>query len=199
MRFIRNEVSVGITKCRNQGIQRAGGEVVVILDSHVEVAQGWLEPLLEILAIKPDSIAVPTFHLINETDYTRLHLDTVKPYGIEMTGGYSWFRYYDMNPGPDMSIPYPTASILGGALAAHRTTLLQFYPLPVYPEYWGTENSRLSVRMWSCGGGMWMSWCSQVSAGNTRVLQLTTYNLQHKLRLTNDNLFTGASHEWSGW
>ncbi|XP_063687600.1 probable N-acetylgalactosaminyltransferase 8 [Bolinopsis microptera] len=163
----RNNVSVGITNCRNSAIRQAEGEVVVILDTHMEVSDIWLEPLLDILQEKPSAVAVPTLDLINEKDYDAKHLRVVNAYGIEMMSGYSFFRYYKTGPPQHhQSEPYQSASILGGALAAYKATFLEFYPQGVLGEYWGTENSRLALRMWMCGDGLWMTRCSQVLHNN---------------------------------
>ncbi|KAL5262597.1 hypothetical protein ACHWQZ_G008111 [Mnemiopsis leidyi] len=163
LKLQRNNVSMGIANCRNSGIRKAEGDVVVILDSHMEVSDIWLEPLLDILKNKPRSVAVPTLHLINEKDYDEKHLGTSDAYGIEMMNGYSFFLYYKAGPPRhNQSEPYKTASILGGALAAYKSTFLDFYPQGVLGEYWGTENSRLALRMWMCGDGLWMTRCSQV-------------------------------------
>ena len=174
VRIQRNSVSVGITNCRNSGIRQALGEVVVILDSHMEVADIWLEPLLDILLKRPRAVAVPTLHLITEKEYDEKHLQLVNAYGIEMMSGYSFFRYYKAGPPEqDQAEAYKTASILGGALAAYKSTFLEFYPQGVLGEYWGTENSRLALRMWTCGQGLWMTRCSQVlhTNGNDGGLQ----------------------------
>ena len=48
-------------------------------------------------------------------------------------------------------------SIIGGALVAYKTTLLDLFPRPLYNEFWGAENGRLAIRAWSCEEGLWMS------------------------------------------
>ena len=163
LKILRNNKSVGITSCRRYGIEKAEGEVVVLLDSHMEVSELWLEPLLDILHSKPDGIAVPTLHLINEKEYDSLHLKECNAYGIEAVAGYSYFRYYVAGPpADDQSAPYSTASVLGGGLAAYKSTFIRLYPKIVFKELWGTENTRLAIRAWACGGGLWMTRCSQV-------------------------------------
>lgn len=44
---------VGIVGARMKGIQEAKGDVFVILDSHVEVVHGWLEPLVKKIQENP--------------------------------------------------------------------------------------------------------------------------------------------------
>ena len=176
LRTFRNDESVGITSCRRFGIEQAEGDVTVLLDSHMEVSDLWLEPLLDILMSKPDAIAVPTLHLINEKEYENLHQQACKAYGIEAVAGYSYFRYYNAGPPEkNQSAPYYTASVLGGALAAYRSTFLRLYPQTVFGELWGTENTRLATRAWLCGEGLWMTRCSQVLHTNGNDGELKRY------------------------
>ena len=68
-RILRNTVTMGIANARHYGIQEAVGEIVVILDSHMEVSELWLEPLLDTLSSKPGGVAVPAIHLIHDAEY----------------------------------------------------------------------------------------------------------------------------------
>ena len=84
----------------------------------------WLEPLLEILTLKPRAIAVPTLDLIREWDYDEKHLRVLNAYGIAMTHGHSHFGYYYTGPPKgDQSQPYTTASILGEGMLYHHCNL----------------------------------------------------------------------------
>ena len=176
LRTFRNNESVGITSCRRFGIEQAKGDVIVLLDSHMEVSDLWLEPLLDILMSKPGAIAVPTLHLINEKEYEQWHQQVCEAYGIEAVAGYSYFRYYSAGP-PDknQSAPYLTASVLGGGLAAYRSTFLRLFPQTVFGELWGTENTRLAIRAWVCGEGLWMTRCSQILHTNGNDGELKRY------------------------
>lgn len=50
VRLIRSMRRLGVAGCRALGASRAGGEVLVFMDSHCECQRGWLEPLLERVA-----------------------------------------------------------------------------------------------------------------------------------------------------
>ena len=52
VRLIQVKDRMGANKCRQMGAEEAEGDVLVFLDSHVEVNEGWLEPLL--VEIKED-------------------------------------------------------------------------------------------------------------------------------------------------
>merc|ERR1711892_737781 len=49
----------GLIKARVMGARRATGTVLVFFDAHVEVTTGWLEPLLDVIAVNRTTVAVP--------------------------------------------------------------------------------------------------------------------------------------------
>lgn len=53
-----------------RGIREAKAPVVVILDSHIEVNEGWLEPQLARLRESPKSFVFPQIHSILATDFS---------------------------------------------------------------------------------------------------------------------------------
>ena len=46
VRLLRMDTRQGLIRCRIRGSEAATGPVLLFLDSHCEVTQGWLEPLL---------------------------------------------------------------------------------------------------------------------------------------------------------
>lgn len=50
IRVFHNPERLGAAGCRQHGVTKANGDVLVFLDSHVEVTDGWLEPLLHEIA-----------------------------------------------------------------------------------------------------------------------------------------------------
>ena len=192
VRMMRNDVSVGIANSRYKGIRAAAGYVIVILDSHMEVSDTWLEPLLNVLKHKPGALAVPLVHMINEKDYHKQHLNLIKPYGLQMAGGFEMMQfYYTGPPEDDVTKPYLTSSLGGGALAAYKYTLLALYPASVISSSWGIENNRLALRAWMCADGLWVPACSQILHTNGNDVSLRRYrgNSQELFkRLKEENL-----------
>ena len=161
----RNTKSIGISRCRYDGIRKAEGDVVALLDSHMEVSDLWLQPLLDILTSKPKSIAVPLVDMLNEYRYTEALHYPIKPYTYELTFGYSLIHWSGGGPGEeDKSRPFSSPSLGGGGVVAYKSTLLTLYPTSITEKYlWGVENNRLGLRAWMCGDGVWISACSQVT------------------------------------
>ena len=61
VRYVRLDENMGLTFCRRYGSQIATGDTVLILDSHIEVRAGFMEPLLEILDQNYKNIVAPVF------------------------------------------------------------------------------------------------------------------------------------------
>ena len=188
VRMMRNDVSVGIANARYAGIRAATGDVIAILDSHMEVSEIWLQPLLDILKHKPAAVAIPLVHMMGEKDYDELRMNNVQPYGMQMAGGFENMQFYIAGPPEDnVTKPYLVSSLAGGALAAYKTTLIDLYPASIVSTSWGIENNRLALRVWLCGDGLWVPPCSQVLHTNGNDISLHRYtkdsnNLMNRLK-----------------
>ena len=154
--------------------------MVVILDSHMEVNDFWLEPLLNILTNKPGGIAVPLIHMMYEADYATQGSKLVEPYIVQPRKGHSHLSLINYRRVKDKTErrrwePIPSPGVMGGGLAAYRSTLLEYYPVSIVNSSWGVENNRLSFRAWMCGEGVWVSPCSQVLHPNGNDVSLNRY------------------------
>jgi polypeptide N-acetylgalactosaminyltransferase len=69
------------------GARQAKGSVLMFLDSHVEVNQRWLEPLLHELQQDNRTIAIPTIDLINADNF----LYSASPL---VRGGFNWGMHF---------------------------------------------------------------------------------------------------------
>lgn len=59
VRLVRNPIRKGIVAARLAAAEAASGDVLVVLDSHVEVGHVWLEPLLLRLQQQPNAVVMP--------------------------------------------------------------------------------------------------------------------------------------------
>jgi polypeptide N-acetylgalactosaminyltransferase len=171
VRIVHRDIHNGIVGARVRGAHEATYDVLVFLDSHSEVCEGWLEPLLGRIAEDRTRVVVPH---IRGIDHQTLQLS-----GGEMwppsKGSFNWrltFTIVPANEERDMIQGYSTANkrispvrspvMPGGLFAMDRRF---FFELGEYdPEilYYGGEHVELSFRVWQCGGSMEWVPCSNV-------------------------------------
>lgn len=84
VKLIRNQRREGLIRSRNKGAETAYGTYLLFLDSHCEVNEGWLEPLLD-RALKHPTIAVSP--VIDSIDPDTLKYKASYPF---LKGGFDW-------------------------------------------------------------------------------------------------------------
>eukprot|EP01071_Lankesteria_metandrocarpae_P006082 Lankesteria_metandrocarpae@DN4233_c0_g1_i1.p1 len=156
----------GIVGARLAGIAAAQAPVFVILDSHIEVQSGWLQPLVSRIKADRRRVVMPQVDGINA--------ETFEPSagGVGCTLGFLWKlieHSFDVNASsPDerrQAKPHEfiTSPTMAGGLFAADTAF--FKEVGSYDDkfvYWGTENLELSFRLWMCGGMLECTACSRV-------------------------------------
>ncbi|CAM9486045.1 unnamed protein product [Phaeothamnion confervicola] len=182
VRVIRTTRREGLIRGRMLGASYARGDVIIFLDSHVEVAPGWLEPLLERIAAYPKAIAVPTIDTIGEEDEGFKYTP-----GGEGCGGFGLadltFRWDDIARCQELQERLLGQTGVEGWALEVLTAPSEPYPSPAHPgglyaiakdwwhaggeydsgmELYGGENTEQSLRVWRCGGRIDMVPCSHI-------------------------------------
>jgi polypeptide N-acetylgalactosaminyltransferase len=67
--IVKLETRQGLIRARLEGAKRAMSEILVFLDSHVEVNTNWLPPLIEPVALNPRTSTVPIHDEIRWRDF----------------------------------------------------------------------------------------------------------------------------------
>ncbi|VDM56919.1 unnamed protein product [Angiostrongylus costaricensis] len=163
VKFLHTPSNLGLIRAKVFGARKARGEVLVFLDSHCEVNQNWLQPLLERIREKPNRVVCPIIDVID--------LDTMKYVESPVCkGGLNWgltFKWdyplhtYFIDP-LNYIRPLKSATMAGGLFAIDRT---YFFKIGAYDEgmdVWGAENVEISFRIWLCGGELEIIPCSRV-------------------------------------
>ena len=86
VKILRIEQRVGLIKARIHGTLAARGLTLTFLDSHVECAEGWLEPLLDRIARDSNSVSSPVIDVIDDNTFAFNYQDD---YGLNV-GGFDW-------------------------------------------------------------------------------------------------------------
>lgn len=84
VKILRLNKREGLIRARLNGARIATGEVLIFLDSHCEVTEGWLEPLLDPIARNPNVSTVPIIETIDYINFglTGSSLDQIQIGGI---------------------------------------------------------------------------------------------------------------------
>ncbi|XP_029194887.2 polypeptide N-acetylgalactosaminyltransferase 1-like isoform X2 [Acropora millepora] len=165
VKVVRMPQREGLVRARLRGAEVSRGEVLTFLDSHCEVTEGWLEPLLVRIAQNRSNVVCPVIEVINADDFG-YQTSAV----IHERGGFSWDLFFTWKAIPEEErkrredetdyIRSPTMA--GGLFAMHKQ---YFYDLGSYDDQmdiWGGENLELSFRVWMCGGQLEIVPCSRV-------------------------------------
>uniref|UniRef100_H2ZNJ1 Polypeptide N-acetylgalactosaminyltransferase n=1 Tax=Ciona savignyi TaxID=51511 RepID=H2ZNJ1_CIOSA len=163
VRLVRLAKREGLIRARLAGVHEATGNTIVILDSHVEVTNNWLPPLLEPIALDRKVITCPMIDIIDKDDFHYL----TQP-GDAMRGAFDWELYYKRIPIPpekllaDPSDPFEDPVMAGGLFAVDRLFFKEIGEYDDGLEIWGGEQYELSFKTWMCGGKILDAPCSRV-------------------------------------
>nr|XP_002715124.1 inactive polypeptide N-acetylgalactosaminyltransferase-like protein 5 isoform X1 [Oryctolagus cuniculus] len=163
VKLIRNKRREGLIRARLIGAAHASGDVLVFLDSHCEVNKVWLEPLLSVIAKDPHTVVCPIIDVIDEMTLE------YKPSPI-VRGTFNWmlqFKWdnvfsYEMEGPEGPAKPIRSPSMAGGIFAIHRHYFKEIGQYDKDMDLWGGENVEISLRIWMCGGQLFIIPCSRV-------------------------------------
>jgi glycosyltransferase involved in cell wall biosynthesis len=163
VKILRIPERVGFFQARNKGADLASAPVLIFLYANTECSPGWVEPLLERIAVNRSIIASPSMDIIDQ-DTGKYNL--VLP---ESVGGFSWNLMFswkgltdkDMQ-GSNLAQPLKTPNLPGGNFAVDKkffSILGQHDPVMDTLEF---DNLELSIKCWLCGGSLEIVPCSHI-------------------------------------
>eukprot|EP00051_Salpingoeca_urceolata_P002878 m.53458 g.53458 ORF g.53458 m.53458 type:complete len:792 (+) comp12384_c0_seq2:101-2476(+) len=164
VRLLRMETRSGLVKARLRGAEAAKGQTFTVLDSHIEVQPGWLEPLMFRISQGREHVVMPIIDTIQARTFRP------EPHGIGRTLGFLWNLWeHGISPQQvheeqrsSVVDPVPSPTHAGGLFSITRAF---FWELGGYdPDFgfWGAENVEFSFRIWQCGGRLECMPCSRV-------------------------------------
>lgn len=164
VRIIRNKKREGLIRARLIGTAHAKGEVLTFLDSHIEVAPGWLEPLLDRINTNYTTVVCPVIDTIKADTFEYA-------YGNEVfVGGFDWNLLFSWHSIPERenknrfnpAEPVNSPTMAGGLFSISKKFFEELGTYDEGFEVWGAENLELSFKTWMCGGTLEIIPCSHV-------------------------------------
>ncbi|XP_057680424.1 polypeptide N-acetylgalactosaminyltransferase 11 [Corythoichthys intestinalis] len=163
VKLIRNQKREGLIRGRMIGAERADGEVLVFLDSHCEVNQAWLQPLLAAVRADRRTVVCPVIDIISADTLAYSPSPVVR-------GGFNWGLHFKWDPVPADQLAGPRGAVApirsptmaGGLFAIDRKYFAELGTYDAGMDIWGGENLEISFRIWMCGGQLLIIPCSRV-------------------------------------
>uniref|UniRef100_A0A1W7RFJ2 Polypeptide N-acetylgalactosaminyltransferase n=1 Tax=Agkistrodon contortrix contortrix TaxID=8713 RepID=A0A1W7RFJ2_AGKCO len=163
VKLVRNENREGLIRGRMVGASHATGKVLVFLDSHCEVNEMWLQPLLTPIQESRRTVVCPVIDIISADTLTYSSSPVVR-------GGFNWGLHFkwDLVPllemeGPEQATaPIKSPTMAGGLFAMDREYFNALGQYDSGMDIWGGENLEISFRIWMCGGKLFIIPCSRV-------------------------------------
>ncbi|XP_068442628.1 probable polypeptide N-acetylgalactosaminyltransferase 8 [Clinocottus analis] len=159
---VRHSEQLGLTQARLSGWRAAVGDVVAILDAHIEVHIQWAEPLLTRIKEDRTVILTPVFDNVKFDDLTLIpYMPAADAFDWALWCMYESFRpeWYALK---DNSQPGKSPSIMG-ILVADRKFFGEIGSLDGGMKIYGGENVELGIRVWLCGGSIEVIPCSKIA------------------------------------
>ncbi|XP_039891554.1 probable polypeptide N-acetylgalactosaminyltransferase 8 [Simochromis diagramma] len=159
---VRHSEQLGLTQARLSGWKAAEGEVIAILDAHIEVHVQWAEPLLARIKEDRTVILTPVFDKVNYDDLTLSSYNTAS-HGFNWA---MWCIYESFRPEwyalDDETQPGKSPSVMGILVADHKF-FGEIGSLDGGMKIYGGENVELGIRVWLCGGSIEVVPCSKIA------------------------------------
>ncbi|KAJ8381785.1 hypothetical protein SKAU_G00025630 [Synaphobranchus kaupii] len=159
---VRHKEQMGLTQARISGWKAATGDVVAILDAHIEVHVEWAEPLLARIKEDRTVVLTPVFDRVNFDDLKVIrYIPAAVGFDWALWCMYESFRpeWYKLN---DESQPGKSPSIMG-ILVVDRLFFGEIGVLDGGMKIYGGENVELGIRVWLCGGSIEVVPCSKIA------------------------------------
>lgn len=163
VKLLKTQQREGLIRARMFGARHSQGDVLIFLDSHIEVNKDWVQPLLSRIKEKESNVVVPIIDIINPDTFAYSSSPLVR-------GGFNWglhFKWENLPKGTlakseDFVKPIKSPTMAGGLFAISRKYFVHIGEYDAGMNIWGGENLEMSFRVWMCGGSLEMIPCSRV-------------------------------------
>lgn len=153
VKVIRHEQRKGLIKSKTEGGNIAKSDMIMFLDAHVKPEWNWAEPILKHMNINYKRVVVPLIPILDgQTWEPNLNAVGTKMM-FDWTLFFQWFE--------DFNDLVPCMS--GGLFAISRQWWHESGEYDYQMMMWGAENIEQSIRVWLCGGEIYVARDSKIS------------------------------------
>ncbi|XP_060566861.1 polypeptide N-acetylgalactosaminyltransferase 11-like [Ruditapes philippinarum] len=153
----------GLIVARMEGLKLVTADCVSFFDSHMEVNENWLPPLLTEIKKNPKTVAMTQLDYINK-DSLSYDFDV----GYRTRYGFDWrllffetFFRADTLDGKTDTDPVPGVVMVGPGAVVNVQYFKELGGFDTGMKIWGGENLEFPWRVWLCGGQMIHVPCSR--------------------------------------
>ncbi|XP_045169871.2 polypeptide N-acetylgalactosaminyltransferase 5-like isoform X2 [Mercenaria mercenaria] len=168
--LVRAPERSGLIRARLMGFDHCTAQVAVFLDSHCEVTEGWLPPLLHRIKENNTNVLVPVIDVIDDNTF---RYNGMSGGGIRsvFVGGFDWGLLFNWHAIPEKELerinhknhlPVRSPTMAGGLFAISSDYFRKLGTYDSGMDIWGGENLELSFKTWMCGGTLETIPCSHV-------------------------------------
>ncbi|KAM3715860.1 putative polypeptide N-acetylgalactosaminyltransferase [Dirofilaria immitis] len=163
VKMLQTEKNEGLIRAKIFGAKHATGEVLVFLDSHCEVNEQWLEPLLDRIVADRHTVVCPIIDIIDADTLKYIESPICKG-GMSWSLAFKWdyFSPSYFNETKQYIRPLKSPTMAGGLFAIDKKYFDWLGQYDRGMEIWGAENVEISLRIWMCGGRLEIIPCSRV-------------------------------------
>lgn len=151
--IIRHETRQGLIRSKMEGGNKATSDMIMFLDAHVKPEPRWAPPLLRHMNENYKRVVVPVIPILDGKTW----VTNYNAYGIKMMFDWSLnFKWFD-----DFNDLVPCMS--GGLFGITRKWWHESGEYDYEMRMWGAENIEQSIRVWLCGGEIYVARDSMVA------------------------------------
>lgn len=153
VRVHRNEQRIGLIKSKMVGGNLATSDMIMFLDAHIKPEPNWAEPLLRHMNVNYKRIAVPVIPILDGKTWATNNNAVGIKMMFDWTLFFNWFE--------DFNDLVPCMS--GGLFGITRQWWHESGEYDYQMKMWGSENVEQSIRVWLCGGEIYVARDSRVA------------------------------------
>lgn len=153
VKVIRHEERRGLIKSKTEGGNAAVGDMIMFLDAHVKPEVGWADPILRHINTNYKRVVVPLIPILNPDTWEPNNNAVGTKMMFDWSLMFNWFE--------DFNDLVPCMS--GGLFAISRQWWHESGEYDYDMMMWGAENIEQSIRIWLCGGEIYVARDSRVA------------------------------------